>query len=468
MYWFRRLLRPLRPLVHAYRRWVRARLDRARQPTWTSNPSIRDDLRRSKLEDAYGTIERILVHNVLPFWDTGLLDRDNGGFRLNHDVDGTWMGPSEKYLVTQARTTWFFSWLSETEYGTDQHLEAARHGYRFLRDHMWDPKYGGFFWSVDNEGREATAPRKQLYAQGFGLYALTAFARAGDEEAAVSRAFRLFELLEDRAHDPEHGGYQEAFRRDWHPQDPDDTDYLGSSSQRKLVNTHLHLLEGLTAFVGLTRDSQVEARVAELILVLSSAVIRTGAGVCTDKYERDWTPLRGSEYDRVSYGHLLEHVLLLGHACDTVGLPEAPLRPLYRTFFDYALAYGFDRNAGGFYDSGPLGAHPDNRDKIWWVQAEALAASIYMYERTGDPDVLDCFFATLDWIEQRQVDWEHGDWHTRVPEWGAPYGPKAGEWKSPYHHGRALILCAQSLRRLIESPTQVDPATHNSSPILSA
>jgi mannose/cellobiose epimerase-like protein (N-acyl-D-glucosamine 2-epimerase family) len=37
------------------------------------------------------------------------------------------------------------------------------------------------------------------------------------------------------------------------------------------------------------------------------------------------------------------------------------------------------------------------------------------------------------------VDWEHGDWHAEVLPDGRIVGEKAGIWKEPYHHGRALI-----------------------------
>ena len=64
--------------------------------------------------------------------------------------------------MTQARTLWFFSRYYNDGYGGSEFLEAARHGFEFLRDRMWDSVFGGFFWAVDTAGEIATRPHKHL------------------------------------------------------------------------------------------------------------------------------------------------------------------------------------------------------------------------------------------------------------------------------------------------------------------
>ena len=100
---------------------------------------------------------------------------------------------------------------------TPEHLEAARHGYEFLRDRMWDRQFGGFYWEVDSSGRAATRPDKHTYGQAFGLYALTEYAVASGDSNAKATAKELFTLMETKAHDEEHGGYREILKRDWGP-----------------------------------------------------------------------------------------------------------------------------------------------------------------------------------------------------------------------------------------------------------
>src|SRR4029077_5624028 len=89
-----------------------------------------------------------LTQNIIPFWYPATVDRTNGGYRLNHDVDGRWKGPGTKMIVTQARMLWFSARLKRAGYGGQEFLDAAEAGYRFLKDQMWDARNGGFYWEV--------------------------------------------------------------------------------------------------------------------------------------------------------------------------------------------------------------------------------------------------------------------------------------------------------------------------------
>ncbi len=391
-------------------------------------------------------LEKLLLENALPFWYPGTLDREQGGYALNHDTEGNWRGPGAKALVTQARTVWFFSRLYNSPYGKPEHLDAARHGFAFLRDHLWDAEYGGFYWEVDAAGNEATRPNKHLYAQGFGLYALAEYIRASQDPEARQLAGELFNLLETRAHDGEYGGYREFFGREWGP--AGSRSYLGGPPDQKLMNTHLHLMEPFTTYYQVQPDSLIRERLLELINIQSNAVVRKNLGLCTDRHARDWTPLRGPWFDRVSYGHDIENVWLLIEAVGAAGLAQGPFTDLYHTLFATSLQYGYDTEQGGFYDSGPFGGPADRRAKVWWVQAEGLVAALYLYQLGGEERYWQVFAQTLDWIEKHQVDWQHGDWHATISEDGQPEGDKAGPWKGPYHNGRALLECLRLLEDL--------------------
>lgn len=400
---------------------------------------------RQNLLQCKDTLERILTENIIPFWYPKVIDFEDRGYRLNHDLKGNWRGPANKHLVTQARTLWFFSRLARTEYGTTEHLDAARQGYEFLRDRMCDKQFGGFYWEVDSSGNTATKPDKHLYGQAFGLYALSEYAVASGDSQATALAQKLFSLLEYHAHDAQYGGYQESFLYDWNPVPANRISYMNTASNIKLMNTHLHLMEAITTYYLVARDRISRERIIELILVQSNAVVRKSVGTCTDKYQRNWIPLYGPGYDRVSYGHDLQNIWMLIEACNTAGISNGPLLNLYRMLFNYALQYGFDRKEGGFYYTGSFNAPADRREKIWWVQAEGLVSALQMYRLTGEEVYFNCFSKTLDWIVKHQVDWEHGDWHAQVAKNEKPSGDKAGAWKSPYHNGRAMIRCLELL-----------------------
>jgi mannose/cellobiose epimerase-like protein (N-acyl-D-glucosamine 2-epimerase family) len=394
---------------------------------------------------ARNSIERILTQNIIPFWYPGIIDTNDGGYRLNHDLEGTWRGPANKCLVTQARTLWFFSRLINSNYRTREYLAAATHGYEFLRDRLLDREFGGFYWEVGAPGDAVKRTEKQMYGQAFALYALTEYALASGDPAAKVMATELFNLMETKGHDNKHGGYQDILQRDWSPVSKRAITGTGYGLGIKRMNTHLHLLEAMTTFVVLTDEPRARQRLVELIFVNSNSVVRKNIGACTDKYLENWQPLHGRAYDRVSYGHDLENIWLLEEACRVVGISGSLLMDLYRTLFNYALQYGFDRKNGGFYDSGCFNAPADRREKIWWVQAEGLIASLQMLRLTGEPLYWDSFTLVLDWIVKHQVDWKNGDWYEIVDDEERASGVKAGPWKGPYHNGRAMLRCLDLL-----------------------
>jgi mannobiose 2-epimerase len=401
-------------------------------------------------EGAQALLEKLLQENIVPFWYPSVIDEEHGGYRLNHDAEGKWLGPADKALVTQARTMWFFSRLHNSKYGKPEHLAAARHGFRFLKDKMWDQENGGFYWSVNNEGSEAVESQKHMYGEGFGLYALAEYIRASKDPEAVELAKELFALMEEKAHDKEYGGYLELFARNW-SNDPADLPQVRATMGqdrapgRKLMNTHLHLMEPFTTYYEVTGDDLVHERLVELIFVQSNAVLRKDLGACTDRHERDWTPLSEESDRRVSYGHDIENVWLLIEACNAAGIPNGPLTDLYKALFAYSLEYGWDAEQGGFYYTGPFREPASFKGKSWWVQAEGMTSGLFMYRLTGDEKYYDVFDKSLQWIAEEQADWENGDWHAWVD--GRAEG-KAGPWKSPYHNGRAVLECLEILEAM--------------------
>ena len=400
----------------------------------TGDARMRDQVRAT----AAG-LERNLVANIMAFWYPGSIDREHGGFLIDHDASGTFKGQAPKAIVTQARMVWLSARLSRDGRGGAEVREAARQGYRFLMDRLWDAEHGGFYWEVDRTGTRVVHPHKHLYGQAFGLYALAEYAAAFEDRQALADARRLFDLIERRAHDPEHGGYREFFARDWSAAPPDARPYLGGTADLKLMNTHLHLMEALAALYRADPSLLVATRLLELVTIQSNAVVRKAAGACTDQYSRDWTPKLDAAAARASYGHDLENIWLLVDALQALGLSPSPLLDLFRQLFAYSLANGYDDANGGFYDSGPLGKPADRRDKIWWVQAEALVSALTMYRLTNDDRYARVYLKTWDFTNAKQTDWAAGEWHPTITADGRAGGEKANRWKAGYHNGRAMI-----------------------------
>jgi cellobiose epimerase len=397
-----------------------------------------DDTRAS-LKQHLPDLRQNLDEAVVAFWYPRSIDRTHGGYLLAFDRDGRRTADASKMIVTQARMVWLSARLARAGYRTDEMREAARHGFRFLADRMWDAEHGGFVWEVDETGTRVLEPHKHLYGQAFALYGLAEYYRASQDREALQLAERLFALMEERAYDRRHGGYIEFFARDWSAPPPGATAYLGPPNDAKRMNTHLHLLEAFTTLYLAAPSPLVRERLLELVTIQTNAVVRKRLGACTDEYRPDWTPVLTPEAARVSYGHDIENIWLVADAIDALGRSNAPLVDLYRALFTYSRTHGYDERDGGFYDSGPFDAPADRRDKIWWVQAEALVSALTMYRLTGDRHYADVFTQTWRWTHTRQTDWTNGEWFEIVGVDGTPRGGKAHRWKAGYHNGRALV-----------------------------
>ncbi len=392
-------------------------------------------------------LEKTLFENILPFWYPQTID-SAGGYLLNHDGAGKALGRGPRAVVTQARMVWFFARMARFGHEPKAMLEAAAHGVRFLRETLWDARHGGFYWEVDAEGKP-TKSNKHLYGQAFALYALAEYGQAARKKELLEFALKVFQLLEQRAHDPAHGGYVEYFLPDWSTPPVNEPIYLGGGGPGlKLMNTHLHLMEALTTLHSASRNAAVRERLLELIGIETSAVVRKGVAACTDKYERDWTPRLEGNFATVSYGHDLENIWLVAEACRSAGVPVSPYADLFRESFAYCRQYGFDEEKGGFLYTGPLGKPAVDQTKSWWVQAEALVSALEMYGLTGRTDYFEVFRKTWQYCEQEQIDWRNGDWHAAIEANGKPRGVKAGPWKAAYHNGRAMMECLLRLKAL--------------------
>lgn len=390
-------------------------------------------------------LEKNLKENILAFWLKKSIDRVNGGYTINFGPRGEDKGPGVKMIVSQARTVWLFARSARAGYCGKGCLDAAEHGYRFLREKMWDARDGGFYWEVDATGNKKQRTGKHLYGQSFGLYAVSEYALATRRKDVLDFAVKFFNLLEVKAHDAKFGGYQEFFDAQW-GEAKGESPYLGGNPGLKLMNTHLHLLEAMTTFYRASKLPLARERLIELINIQSNAVVRKNLGACTDKYNRDWTPRLEGEFARVSYGHDLENIWLLIDACAAAGISNYPLLDLYRTLFDYSLKYGYDTKKGGFFDSGSFNQPADRLIKVWWVEAEAIVSALYMFRLTSDQKYLDVFENTYKFIEKYQTDWENGEWHANITPDDQPQGDKAHSWKAGYHNGRAMIECLHILK----------------------
>jgi len=172
-----------------------------------------------------------------------------------------------------------------------------------------------------------------------------------------------------------------------------------------------------------------------------------------DAYHADWHVVNTDRNLRASYGHDVECAWLTLDAVRTVG--DSPA--LYRNWADAlcrtSIEFGYDRQHGGFYASGPLDSPANDTTKTWWVEAEALVSMLDMYTLTSRHEYYDLFCQTLDFVERYQVAKEGSWWASRAADGSATKDQqRTGPWQGGYHAGRAMIFCAKRLDELAKRP----------------
>ncbi|MFW6331183.1 MAG: AGE family epimerase/isomerase, partial [Gemmatimonadota bacterium] len=206
------------------------------------------------VESLERAIRAELTERILPFWGQHALDPVNGGYHGRIGADGTPDPHSPRGGILNARILWAFS-AAHRALGNDGTRALADRARDEVVSRFLDLDYGGLYWMVDSRGRPLD-DRKHVYAQAFAIYALAEHHRATGDENSLRRASDLFRLLDEHAHDPEHGGYHEAFARDWAPL-ADARLSARDLDAPKSENTHLHLLEALTTLYRVRPDPMV-------------------------------------------------------------------------------------------------------------------------------------------------------------------------------------------------------------------
>ena len=393
-------------------------------------------------------IEKSLRQNLLEVWFPRSLDREHGGFLCDFDYRWQPAGPHPKTIVFQARCTWLASQAAIRYPDDPRYVEAARHGFAFLRDVMWDKEHGGWYWRLDRQGRPDPQARgaKHAYGIAFGVYACAAYYKAAKDPQGLDLAKKGFQWLEDHALDHGSGGYFEFFTAEGNPilKDADSPthngrDFIGTRIGHKSMNTHIHLLEAFVALQEVWPDERLKTRLREVHLINRDKIVVAPPGAMHLFFRPDWTPIP----DLDSYGHDVETAYLLLESAHALGEGhERKNTSAAKMLTDHALDYGWDNKNGGFFEAGGTFGPVHDKRKVWWVQAEGLNTLLLMSRLyPDDPRNYRRLFET-QWvyIQKNLLDAENGEWYPDALDAGGNRkANKANEWKAGYHAGRALM-----------------------------
>lgn len=375
------------------------------------------------------------LYNILNYWIENTLDLKYGGFVGRIDHYNNIIPEASKGIILNTRILWSFS-AASNHLKTNEYKNICDRAYDYLKKHFNDPINEGLYWELDFKGN-TTNSRKQIYAQAFGIYALSEYYMFSKNEDAKNWAIKLFKLIEKHAKDTKKLGYLEAFNKDWSPIEDMRLSEKDMNAS-KTMNTHLHILEAYTSLAKIYDNDDLK----ESLTVLTSLFLNTFLNK-ENHYELffddDWNLLSNS----ISYGHDIEAAWLVIEAAKQINNNKL-LKKANKVAIDVAntfLAEGIDTEGAVINEKNISTNHKDT-DRHWWPQVEALVGLKYAYELTNDNKYINASQKIWQFTKNNLLDSKNGEWFFRVDKLGNIYKneDKVSMWKAPYHTSRACIM----------------------------
>lgn len=373
-----------------------------------------------------------LLNDILPFWLEHGLDRVNGGVYTCLDRKGNLMD-STKSVWFQGRCAFVFASAYNNIEQRPEYLEMAKSCIDFIEAHCFDTD-GRMFFEVTADGRPLRK-RRYVFSECFATIAMSEYALATGDITYAEKALRLFKETLRFINTP---GILEP---KYLPTQP----ARGHSITMILINTAACVRR---AIADPELDAQIERSITELDLFIHPEYKALLEMVAPDGKLIDTIAGRV-----INPGHCIETAWFLLEEAKHRGW-DPTIRDMALQILDWSWEWGWDNEFGGiinFRDCKGFPAQDYSQDmKFWWPQTEAIIASLYAYEATGDQKYLQMHAMANDWAYEHLPDPAYGEWFGYLHRDGSVAQPAKGNlFKGPFHIPRMMIKSAQLISNIL-------------------
>ncbi|PNV63900.1 hypothetical protein C0033_00785 [Clostridium sp. chh4-2] len=430
---------------------------------------------RNETRSLLGFFRNQLTDELLSFWMPRCLDRENGGYFNCFTNDGSRLISRDKYVWSQGRFVWVFSRLSQMEGGTftkaqrKTFLEYARNGRDFLMKNVLigeDDWRCAFLLEADGTpkySKGCDALDAGIAADCFVASGLARYSLAANDPESWMFAKKLYDSILDRY---EKGSYHSM------PY-PLSTDYQDHGKPMGLTNVSTELLEAAKVF-----DVDYCGKILSCIDHCASSVFEEFTDENNLVHEFKYAQGGFSQNlfgQHINPGHTLEDMWFQLEAMDQRG--DSRYFDKLAAITKKTLETGWDKEFGGLYHfitcDGKPGMEGDVGDaknepqmhlvrddwgsKLWWVHSEALYTTLLLYDRTGDPELLQWFYRIFDYTYDvfPNPDREIREWiQIRMRDGRPQEKVVALPVKDPYHILRNTLLCVELLEKRLRKQSR--------------
>ncbi len=398
-------------------------------------PQLREKYHREAFEE------------YLPFFLEHAVDHERGGWMCSLDHDGTLVKPN-KFGWFQGRGIWWLSYVYNHFQPDPKLLEIAARDCEFMLRHFPEsPDSVRWASDVDRDGTVIAPYAGDPFPCYFGIEGMFELARATGDLALRDRALVLF-------------------KRQYHYVRRPDTPFFAYPLGTQGFNLSMLHIQLATQFLSHWQDPEVEQIADESLRVVFEHHYNPRIGLFNELLDNNLERIDGFQ-DHAYLGHGVEVMWLV---C------KEALRRRDQALFDRAaqlmlrhMEVSWDHIFGGFataiqVDHGGFewptinpagsmlsftGVGEFNYMKALWQIGEAMVGAMTVYERSG-AEWTGRFMAMMQKVLDEQASLKpHGyPLHALFADRQWTFQPHTSR-KGNYHYPRALLLCIESLDRVI-------------------
>lgn len=376
-----------------------------------------------------------LKENILPFWLKYGLDRVHGGVYTCVDRDGT--------LIDSTKSVWFqgrFGFICAYAYNNieanEEWLRASKSCVDFIEQHCFDTD-GRMYFEVAAEGKPVRK-RRYVFSECFAAIAMSEYSIASGDKSYAEKALALFKQI---LHFINTKGILE-------PKYCEGVEMQGHSITMILINTAARIREAIPAV-------ELDEQISLSIDTLQRYFIHPEFEALLETVGPNGEFIDTIIGRTINPGHCIETAwFLLEEAKYRGGDPQ--LTEVAVKILDWSWKWGWDKEYGGlinFRDCKGLPVQDYSQDmKFWWPQTEAIIATLYAYEATGEERFLHMHQLVSDWTYAHFPDAEYGEWYGYLHRDGTVAQPAKGNiFKGPFHIPRMMIKGFMLCRDMMQS-----------------
>ena len=370
---------------------------------------------------------RDLTDDILPFWLKHGLDRVNGGVYTCVDREGNLMDGT-KSVWFQGRCAFVYSFAYNNIEKRPEYLEMAKSCLDFIEKYCFDSD-GRMFFEVTADGKPLRK-RRYVFSECFAAIAMSEYSLATGDRTYAEKALALFKEIERFINTP---GILE-------PKYLPTQQAIGHSVTMILINTAARIREVMP-------DPILNEQIDKSVKMIRDYFIHPEFKALLEMVTPDGKLIDTINGRVINPGHCIETAWFLLEEAKYRGWNEGSgkeIKDMALQILDWSWDWGWDPDFGGiinFRDCKGFPPQDYSQDmKFWWPQTEAIIASLYAYEATGNTRYLEMHQLANDWAYEFLPDPVYGEWFGYLHRDGTVAQTAKGNlFKGPFHIPRMLI-----------------------------